>query len=44
MPAGGRMRSLFLAAGVGICAALERDEIREQLQRDQMQKRSEPFF
>src|SRR4029077_11206549 len=40
----GSVRGLFLAARVGICSELERDEIREQLQRDEMNKSGEPFI
>lgn len=44
MAAGGSVRGLFLAACVGICAAIERYEIREQLQRNEMRESGEPFI
>ena len=43
MAARGGVRRLILPAGVGIQAALERDEIREELQRNQMHEGREPF-
>src|ERR1700730_16795070 len=44
MTASGGVRGLFLAACIGICAALERDEIGEQLKRDKMNESSEKFI